>query len=62
MQLAPGARLGQYEIPAFIGRGGTGDVWRARDSRLERGVAVKALMRDIKVTWSIWQQVSPDLT
>jgi serine/threonine protein kinase len=43
MQLAPGTRLGPYEITAFIGRGGMGEVWRARDSRLDRDVAIKTL-------------------
>jgi serine/threonine protein kinase len=43
MQLAPGTRLGPYEITAFIGRGGMGEVWRARDARLDRDVAIKTL-------------------
>lgn len=42
-QLAPGARLGPYEIVALIGRGGMGDVYLARDPRLARDVAVKVM-------------------
>ena len=43
MPLAPGARVGSYEVIAPIGRGGMGEVYRARDSRLHRDVALKAL-------------------
>src|SRR5438552_12576541 len=43
MSLAPGARLGPYEILAAIGAGGMGEVYRARDTRLNREVAVKIL-------------------
>jgi serine/threonine-protein kinase len=39
----PGTRLGPYEIVAPIGSGGMGDVYRARDSRLSREVAIKVL-------------------
>jgi len=41
--LAAGTRLGPYEITASIGAGGMGEVYRARDSRLNRDVAVKVL-------------------
>jgi eukaryotic-like serine/threonine-protein kinase len=41
MTLEPGARLGPYEILARIGAGGMGDVFRARDTRLDRIVAIK---------------------
>ena len=43
MGLAPGTRLGVYEIVGSIGAGGMGEVYRARDSRLGRDVAVKVL-------------------
>jgi eukaryotic-like serine/threonine-protein kinase len=41
--LSPGATLGPYEIIAPLGAGGTGDVYRARDLRLGRDVAIKVL-------------------
>ena len=43
MTLAPGARYGPYEITAKIGAGGMGEVYRARDTRLDRDVALKIL-------------------
>ena len=43
MALAPGTRLGPYEIAAQIGAGGMGEVYRARDTRLNRDVALKVL-------------------
>jgi eukaryotic-like serine/threonine-protein kinase len=43
MSLAAGTRLGPYEIHSAIGAGGMGEVYRARDSRLERDVALKVL-------------------
>ena len=43
MPLQPGTRLGLYEIAASIGAGGMGEVYRARDLRLHRDVAIKVL-------------------
>ena len=43
MPLTPGARLGPYEIVSVLGAGGMGEVYRARDTRLNRDVAIKVL-------------------
>ncbi len=43
MSLTPGTRLGPYEIVSAIGAGGMGEVYRARDSKLDRDVAIKVL-------------------
>jgi Tol biopolymer transport system component len=46
MTIAAGTRLGPYEIVAPIGAGGMGEVYRARDTRLDRSVAIKILPAD----------------
>jgi serine/threonine protein kinase len=43
MALTPGTKLGPYEIQSSLGAGGMGEVYRARDTRLDRTVAIKIL-------------------
>jgi len=43
MALTPGTKLGPYEIQSLLGAGGMGEVYRARDTRLDREVAIKIL-------------------
>ena len=43
MALQPGMRVGVYEIVALLGKGGMGEVYRARDAKLGRDVAIKVL-------------------
>ena len=49
MKLAAGRRLGPYEILGPIGAGGMGEVYRARDARLDRTIAVKVLPAELAV-------------
>jgi serine/threonine protein kinase/tetratricopeptide (TPR) repeat protein len=46
VRLLPGSRLGPYEIISQIGKGGMGEVWKARDTRLDRTVAIKVSKTD----------------
>jgi serine/threonine protein kinase len=43
MHLSPGSRLGPYEVVEAIGAGGMGEVYRARDAKLHRDIALKVL-------------------
>src|SRR4030095_4152838 len=47
MPLTPATRLGPYEIIAPLGAGGMGEVYRARDLRLKRDIAIKVLPEDV---------------
>src|SRR2546423_2184141 len=47
MALAPGTKLGRYEIRAKIGEGGMGEVYLAEDTQLHRKVALKILLADV---------------
>lgn len=47
MELTPGARLGPYEVVSPIGAGGMGEVFKARDTRLDRTVAIKVMPKHI---------------
>ncbi len=48
MSLEPGARLGAYEVVALLGAGGMGEVYKARDTRLNRTVAIKVLPEHLR--------------
>src|SRR5262244_203752 len=50
MTLAAGSRLGPYEVVSPIGAGGMGEVWKARDTRLERSVAIKVLPQHLSAS------------
>ncbi|HEY6065311.1 MAG TPA: serine/threonine-protein kinase, partial [Thermoanaerobaculia bacterium] len=56
MTLSNGTRLGPYEIQAPIGAGGMGEVYRARDTRLERTVAVKVLPSHLSASPEVRQR------
>src|SRR6266550_6923980 len=47
MPLAPGLRLGPYEVVSPLGAGGMGEVYRGRDTRLDRSVAIKILPAEL---------------
>jgi serine/threonine protein kinase len=57
MALTAGTKLGPYEILAPLGAGGMGEVYRARDTRLERDVAVKVLPANLSSDPSLRQRM-----
>ena len=56
MTLTAGARLGPYEILSPLGAGGVGEVYKARDTRLERTVAVKVLSSHLSASAEVRQR------
>jgi serine/threonine protein kinase/Tol biopolymer transport system component len=56
MTLATGTRLGPYEVLSPIGKGGMGEVYRARDTRLERDVAIKVLPQHLSSSAEVRQR------
>ncbi len=57
MAIFPGTRLGPYEIVSALGAGGMGEVYRARDTRLERSVAIKVLPANLSSDPSLRQRL-----
>jgi eukaryotic-like serine/threonine-protein kinase len=56
MALAPGTKLGPYQIESLLGAGGMGEVYRARDTRLDRTVAIKILTQGVADTPEVRQR------
>src|SRR5216683_83658 len=56
MTLSPGSRLGPYEVLSPLGAGGMGEVYKARDTRLERTVAVKVLPQHLSSSPDVRQR------
>ena len=56
MVLASGAKLGPYEIQSALGAGGMGEVYRAKDTRLDRTVAIKVLSSNLTATPELKQR------
>ena len=47
MSIVPGTRIGAYEVVGLLGAGGMGEVYRARDIKLNRDVAIKVLLPEV---------------
>ena len=61
MALTVGSRLGHlYDVTAFIGEGGMGQVYRARDTRLDRTVAIKVLPEHVAADPDLKQRFEPN--
>ena len=54
MALEPGTTLGSYQVTAKIGEGGMGEVYRARDTTLDRDVALKVLLTPLPAILTDW--------
>jgi hypothetical protein len=56
--VTPGAKVGGYEVVALIGAGGMGEVYRARDTKLKRDVALKVLPEGMCCNYGGWRLVA----
>src|SRR2546427_4763690 len=56
MTLSPGSRLGPYEVLSLLGAGGMGEVYKAKDTRLDRTVAVKVLPQHLSENSDVRQR------
>ena len=54
MPLQPGTTLGPYEVTALIGQGGMGEVYQARDTKLDRDVALKVDSAELRPRVERW--------
>ncbi len=61
MALNPGTKLGPYEILSPLGAGGMGEVYRARDTRLDRDVAIKVLLTNLASDPSLRQRLEREV-
>ena len=60
MAIAPGTRIGPYDVLSLVGAGGMGEVYRARDSRLGRDVAIKVLPAGLNADADRLQRFEPE--
>ena len=56
MTISNGSRLGPYEVLAPLGKGGMGEVYKAKDTRLERTVAIKVLPQHLSSSPEVRQR------